>query len=232
MSSFGNNASGFTVIEILVAIFLGSLVLGTLYGAYSMVVNTTENYSRVSDVYQTGRIVLDTVSREISGAFQPLAAEDEIMFLGEDEWYRGSESDRLSLVSTTLIRGDETYTGYDNFEIIYYRGAGEKDGLLYTQTTPFYDLEEPFSERIVRLTGGEIMAENIRALDFKYFDGLEWYDEWIPAAEEEADGPVGLPRAVRITLAVGLPGEEDPARFTTVAYLPMTPLEDEEEAIE
>ena len=65
--NFHHKQGGFTIIEILVAVFLGALVLGTLYGAYSMVINTTDNYSRVSDIYQTARIVLDTMSREISG---------------------------------------------------------------------------------------------------------------------------------------------------------------------
>ena len=91
---------------------------------------------------------------------------------------------------------------------------------------------EPFSERITQINEGEIIAENIRSLNFEYFDGLEWFEEWIAASEENEEGPTGLPRAVRITLEIGLAEEEEPASFSTVAFLPMTRFEEEEEAVE
>ncbi len=220
-------ADGFTVMEVLIAITLGSVILASVYGSYHMVVKTTVNYSRVSDIYQTGRIVLDTMAREISGAYQPLFAEKGEMFLGEDEWYAGRENDILRMVTTTCLQGSEKEVGYDSFEISYYLGAGEQDGLLLMRMNPYFNLEEPFEE------GEEIvMAENVRALDFKYFDGLEWVDSWKweePAEEgsEEEETPT-LPYGVRIILDVGLP-EEEPVRFTTTAFLPMTPRPEEEE---
>ncbi|MFH1037079.1 MAG: prepilin-type N-terminal cleavage/methylation domain-containing protein [PVC group bacterium] len=220
---------GFTVIEILIAVALGAVILATVYGAYHMVVKTTMNYSSVSDTYQTARIVLDTLAKEISGAYQPLFAKKGKMFLGVDEWYAGLENDTLSMVTTTCIRGGEVETGHDTYEVSYYLGRGEDDGLLYMKMAPYFSLEEPFGE------GEEVvMAENVRSLDFKYFDGTEWVETWggeePSAGDEEAPA---LPYGVRITVSLGPPGEKAPARFSTVAYLPMTPrLKEEEEIIE
>ncbi len=230
-----HRAGGFTVIEVLIAVTLGAVILASIYGSYHMVVKTTANYSRISDVYQTARIVLDTMAREIGGAYQPLFAERGTMFRGEDEWYGGRENDVLRMVTTTFLQGGEEEIGYDSYEVSYYLGAGEKDGLLLLKMRPYFNLEEPFEE------GEEIvLAENVRALDFKYFDGMEWMDSWLieePEEEEEAEEAEtgeetpALPYGVKITLEIGLPGKE-PVRFTTTAFLPMTPRPEEEEETE
>lgn len=221
-------STGFTVMEVLLAITIGAVILATVYGSYHMVVKTTANYNRVSDIYQIGRIVLDTMAREIGGAYQPIFAEKGEMFLGEDEWYAGRESDTLKMVTTTSLQWSEEEVGYDSYEISYYLGAGEQDGLLLMKVSPYFNLEEPFEE------GKEVvLAENVRALDFKYFDGMEWVESWRWEGPEEGEEemeeekPV-LPYGVRIALEVGLP-EEDPVRFNTTAFLPMTPRPEEEE---
>ncbi len=219
---------GFTIIEILIAVTLGAVILATVYGAYHMVVKTTMNYSRVSDTYQTARIVLDTMAKEISGAYQPLFAERGKMFLGVDEWYAGLENDTLSMVTTTCISGGEVETGYDTYETTYYLGRGDEDGLLYMKTAPYFNLEEPFKE------GEEVvLAENVRSLDFKYYDGTEWVEAWggEPQAVVEDEETPALPYGVRITISIGTAEEKEPARFSTIAFLPMTPrMKKEEEA--
>lgn len=216
-------SSGFTIIEILLALALSGTVLGVLYAAYSAVTTSTRNYDSVSDIYQTARIVLGNMSREISGAFQPLYAEDEILFAGETKDYRGGAADRLSLVTTTCLRGGEEETGYDAYELTYYRGFGMKDGLLLMKRSPYYDPEEPFEE------GEEVViADHVRALDFAYYDGEDWLEEWDGEIEEK------MPRAVRITLGLAV-GEEGPLHsFSTVVHLPLAALteEKEEEAAE
>ncbi len=221
-------SGGFTVMEIMIAVTLGSVILASLYGSYHMVVKTTANYSRVSDVYQTARIVLDTMAREISGAYQPLFAENGEMFVGEEQWFAGRENDTLRMVTTTCLQGSEEEFGYDSYEISYYLGTGEDAGFLLMKMHPYYSLEEPFEE------GDEIaIAENIRALNFQYYDGEEWRESWIwedMAWGEMEEEPPALPYGVRITLAVGLPDEE-PVRFTTTAFLPMTPRPEEEEEV-
>jgi len=213
---------------------MGAMVLAAVYGAYHMIVKTTMNYSKVSDTYQTARIILDTLAKEIGGAYQPLFGEEGKMFVGVDEWYGGMENDSLSMVTTTSLRGEEDWTGYDSFEVKYYLGRGTDDGLLFMETEPYFNIEEPF-------TDGEevILAENIRSLDFKYYNGLEWVDSWggeesaSAEAEWEEELPV-LPYGVKITISIGAEGEKKPTRFSLVTSLPMTPrpLEEEEDIIE
>jgi prepilin-type N-terminal cleavage/methylation domain-containing protein len=223
---------GFTVIEILIAVTLGALILASVYGAYNMVVKTTKNYSKSSDIYQTARVVLDTMAKEISGAYQPLFAGGEEVFLGVDEWYGGLENDSLSMITTTCLQGEEDEIGYDSFEISYYLGKGREDGLLYMKSAPYFNLEEPFED-------GEavVLAENVRSLDFKYLkdpEEREWVEQWGGDDTDSSEGEsvALLPYAVRITISLGLEGEEAPTRFSTVAPLPMTPRPEAEEAEE
>jgi len=209
---------GFTILEILIALALGAVVLSVLYWSYSAVVGSTRRYREVSDFYQTARNSLTNMAREISGAFQPLFAEEELMFRGGDDWFRGMAADSLSFVTSTCLRGREDEVGSDTYEITYYRGFGEEGGLLLMRRAPFYNLEEPFEE------GEElVLAENIRSLNFEYFDGLEWWEEWDPEEQES------LPRAVRISIAVGREEDEQPRNFTIAAALPLGQKMEEEE---
>jgi len=211
---------GFTIVEVLVALAIGAIILTALYWAYTAVVGTMGNCRQVSDTYQTARVVLSNLRREISGAYQPLFAEDVLLFEGKEEWSRGLANDSLNLVSTTCQRGAEKKIGYDSFELSYYLEEGEDEGYLMMRRLPFYNLEEPFTE------GEELtLAENVRSLDFKFFDGEEWKEEWNPDEEDY------LPLAIRITIGVGGKDDRNPRRFSTTAYLPMggNPEEEAEE---
>lgn len=224
-----DNTSGFTIIEILIAVTMGAMILGAVYGAYHMIVKTTMNYSKVSDTYQTARITLDTLAKEIGGAYQPLFGEEGKMFTGSDEWYGGMENDSLSMVTTTSIQGEEEWIGFDSFEVKYYLGRGTEDGFLFMESAPYFDLEEPFGKR-----EEVILAENIRSLDFKYFNGIDWVDTWggeeATATVDESDEemPV-LPYGVKITISIGVEGDKTPKKFSVVTSLPMTPRPEEEE---
>jgi len=217
----GKSPKGFTIVEILIALAIGAIVMTALYWAYTAVVGSMGNCRQVSDTYQTARVVLSNIRREISGTYQPLFAEDQLLFEGKDEWSRGLENDSLNLVSTTCQRGAEEEVGYDSFELGYYLGEGEDRGYLKMRRLPFYNLEEPFTE------GEELtLAENVRSLDFKYFDGEEWKEEWNPDEEDY------LPLAVRITIGLGEKDDPNPRRFSTTAYLPLGGNREEEEAEE
>jgi hypothetical protein len=56
-----------------------------------------------------------------------------------------------------------------------------------------------------------VMAEEVRSLQFQYFDGTEWSDSW-DSTEMGADGvtPIGSPRAVAVTIGVVPAGRPKP----------------------
>ena len=57
--------------------------------------------------------------------------------------------------------------------------------------------------------GSHVIAEEVRSLSFRYFDGTSWYDSW--DGTEPGDDyftPVGPPLAIEIVLALAAPRED------------------------
>ena len=63
------------------------------------------------------------------------------------------------------------------------------------------------------------MAPEVLHLEFRYFDGTEWLDEW----DTEQEG--GLPVAVEIAIWIALPDERD--RSQTRRAVPLTAADEE-----
>jgi len=212
----GSSSRGFTILEILLAVAISAMVLTAGYWSYSTVLGSSRRYRESADSFQMARVVLGSLERELAGAYLPLLPgydpeEDDLppLFVTDDGWAGGLEADRLDLVTTTFLRrgGGESLPGYDSYEVGYYL----EDGKLMMRVAPYFNPEEPFED------GREIvLAEGVRALDFKYFSVEEesWLDEW-DLEEFEV-----LPRAVQVTVALGEEDEEEPRRFSLAAWIP------------
>jgi hypothetical protein len=75
---------------------------------------------------------------------------------------------------------------------------------------------------------GELMAPEIKFLEFTYFDGAEWTDEWLGGFENENS----LPQAVMITIGrVPVPPEEEEALGLSIEER-LDPTEREETLLE
>jgi len=216
MTAAPEKPAGFTIIELLLAAALSALVLSSAYWAYTTILTGAARYREGSISFQIARVVLGALEREISGTYLPLLPgfiqeQDDLpaLFVTDNRWRGGMESDRLDFVSTTFMRGGgaEASAGYATYELGYYL----QDDKLMMRMAPFFNPKNPFQD------GREIvLAEGIRALDFKYFDDEtgEWADEWDLEEMEH------LPRAVSVTIAVGDEDEEEPRRFSLSAWIP------------
>ncbi len=60
-----HNQSGFTMVELLVAMVVSSIVAAAAYGSYSLIKNQYDKVIEVSEMHGTGRSVLDLMSRDI-----------------------------------------------------------------------------------------------------------------------------------------------------------------------
>jgi hypothetical protein len=68
-----------------------------------------------------------------------------------------------------------------------------------------------------------LLAEEVRGLEFEYFDGSAWQDSW-DATQLGTDGitPIGPPRAVRVTITLARPGAGPDA--PTKSYSHVVPI--------
>src|SRR5262245_3185061 len=57
--------AGFTLVELLVALFLFALIAGVIFAAFAAVVQGVEKGQQSADVYRVGRVALQRLAQEI-----------------------------------------------------------------------------------------------------------------------------------------------------------------------
>jgi len=153
-----------------------------------------------ADAVQSARVAMSIMSADLRSA---CVLSKEFQFLGMHRMMGDAEADNLDF-------GTHNYTprrpGEGDFcEVSYFVGIEPQSGQLsiWRRRDPTPD-DEP-------LSGGsrEEIARGVRGLQFEYYDGIEWFDEWGDPEGRRAksqnsvlDPPnlTGLPDAVRITM--------------------------------
>jgi prepilin-type N-terminal cleavage/methylation domain-containing protein len=66
---------GFTLLEILIAIFLLAVVMAVVLGPFTGIIASSRDAETKVDLYQTARSVMDILSADIRGIYQPAESE-------------------------------------------------------------------------------------------------------------------------------------------------------------
>ncbi len=195
----GVNRAGFTLLEILLAIFIFGIIASVIFASYtgsSSIVNDTESQA---EIYQKARIAMERILEDLESAYYRPPPVDENtadrapIFLGEDKTIKAASADTLRFVSTShLIFSDEEKTAGQTVIEYTVKENDSGDGLaLFRADTPtlFYS---------PALEGeGSVLCDDLRSVDFKYYDaGGRKYDSWDDTAEEYG----GLPAMVTVVL--------------------------------
>jgi general secretion pathway protein J len=219
------NQHGFTLLEILIAVFIFGVVLSTIYSSYvgtSRVVNETEYQA---DIYSMARITLERMHEDLESVYVPQnpepAESDEdnatgADFVGVDTEIDGRAADSLRFLSRAHIVFSEADQPSGTAQIEYYVEQSEEETcfVLYRSDTP--ELEEPPSKG----TGGLVLCEKLLSIDFTYYDAKgEEYDNWDSTAEAFKRK---IPSMVSISLELeNKLDAEAPYKFFTTVTIPM-----------
>jgi general secretion pathway protein J len=201
---------GFTLLEVLVASAILSVVLAALYGVFS---RTLES-KRVVDEHvaraRAARIVLLRISEDVRASF-PLSTTD-VHFVSETRNHGSFPQSSLAFVSTGQV--PLTHTGAE----------GDLSEIRYTLIP---DPAAPTQRQLVRRVSSTLVAERLRTeadipllsqvhgLQVRFFDGRTWHDEW-----GQGNTRTRLPLAVEVMLFLAGPTEEV-LEFSTVVDLPL-----------
>lgn len=199
----GRKEAGFTLIEIMMALAILGLIMALVSVSFTNTVRARQRIEGQMDLYQMGRLALDTISRDIASAYlsntSAMLQENEITgFFGKDGTEGDAPNDELHFV--TLARSD-LLPGPDITEVGYFlTPIKDMDAkFLQRRVDPFPDLE--ISE------GGTVydLAELVVGLNFRYLDHEnQWNDTWDSVMNEGI-----LPQAVEVTINFkGLRGEK------------------------
>ncbi len=206
---------GFTLIEILIAVFILGVVLTTIYAAYTGTMTVIKQLNGESRVYQMARTTLDRMSRDLTSLTRTgdvFALQSQRTAIGKSEF--GS---LLVWSSSHLVFAQGEVSGAP--ATISYFVRQDKDGGFSLWRSDVAD-SKPNTD--TRSAGGVIICENLQALNLKFYDeGGGEHDTWDTASS--AEGQKGKP-PVRVGIELVLANAEDtekPYTFKTRVFLPV-----------
>jgi general secretion pathway protein J len=201
---------GFTLLEVLVASAILSVVLAALYGVFSRTLESKRLVEERGARARTARIVLLRISEDIRASF-PLSTTDA-RFVGETRNHGSFPQSSLAFISTSQV--PLTHTGAE----------GDLSEIRYTLIP---DPTAPTQRQLVRRVSSALAAEgpgteedlpllsHVHGLQLRFFDGRTWHAEW-----GQSNTRTQLPLAVEVRLLLAGPAEEV-LEFSTLVDLPL-----------
>ncbi|MBI5234962.1 MAG: prepilin-type N-terminal cleavage/methylation domain-containing protein [Deltaproteobacteria bacterium] len=177
---------GFTLIEVLVALAIGSAIIVALYATFFSVLKARTD--AVGGLERAREVAgfLDTFSREAASAFFK-ESNARTMFAGERSAGGGFEAASLSMTAfAPTVRGAGVKG--DLVGVRYLTAYGE-DGkpALYKETWNPYVLESAFRIEVI---------EDIEGVEFSFYNGTKWAKVWDARLEKR------LPTAIKAALLI------------------------------
>jgi general secretion pathway protein J len=194
---------GFTLVELLVAIVILSLISVLIYSAFSSMKRSREGLERVEDRYREGRLAMTRMTRELQSAFISLHAPINTALLVEKTAFvgtSGTPADRLDFDSFSNRRVDRNSHISDQCEISYFGSSNPDEASvmdLARRVSTTLDLEPKKGGRV------EVLATDIDLFDLQYLDPLTgtWLDTW-DTTQSVSGQPARLPVQVRVVLVL------------------------------
>jgi len=209
-----SRVEGFTLIEIVLAVALCTLVMALVYGVVLSTIQAAERVDELTHGSEIGPAILAQIREDVGAAFMP--GEDQDFFVGQER----SGRDRLDFVSSAAVYASESpgaEPAIHSINEIGYQvkeGPSPEDGLvLYRRVDPFVDAEP--------LRGGRLTAIAEKVLSFKvaYWNGADWLTSWVSSKQERP-----LPSSIRIELKLLVPDRKAEGGHAERTFATIIPL--------
>jgi prepilin-type N-terminal cleavage/methylation domain-containing protein len=240
--SAGAKRPGFTLIELLVAMTLVAVIAGGMTLAFSTSLRAAGTIQERAELSDERRALVARIRADLQGVWVRPGSETT-WFRGIDGAGGGSlgasaEGDALELTTTRTVAPEILLSDpaaeppsrpQSDIAQVLWQLEPDVDGVLALvrreRTPPDPELDITQDAAVVPT----VYSRLVTALNLRFFDGVEWLDQWDPVgtetAGEEAPLPATLPRAVEVALFTGETegrrrGEEQEPWLTLVIALP------------
>jgi len=209
--------NGFTLIEILIAIFILATVLTTVYAAYTGTFRIVKDTEYADDIYSMARTAMNRMAKDIESvciyrssfkfASGEIEKEDfmELSFLSSAHLnFYDERSSGIAAISYLVVEDDE------------------KDGCVLKRKDELYRNKLENAEEEASRKGGYTLCDRLQSLTYKFYDRAgEEYDSWNSESDSKAQNGKA-PAVVSIQMAFMNPDDKDrPYRFMTKVFLPV-----------
>jgi len=204
--------NGFTLIEILIAIFILATVLTTVYAAYTGTFKLVKYTRSGDDIYSMARTAMNRMAEDMESVCRYRNSFEFVS--GELE--TGDFMELSFLSSSHLNFDDERSSGIAmiNYSVVK---DDEKDSYILKRRDELYR-----GRATEEKEGGYILCDGLQSLTYKFYDGREVeYDSWNSESDLKAQKD-RVPAIIFIRMDFINPNDRDkPYRFMTKVFLPM-----------
>jgi len=208
--------NGFTLIEILIAIFILGLVMATVYASYSGILTTSRTMEKELDIYKMARTAVDRLTKDLSslqtsaGSFD-LRAEKDI--LNKKQFHS------ISFWSASHLSFGENESKERPAAISYYVREDD-DGQGFSLWRSDFSGVRP--DETKKPEGGFIICKNIDVFRLTFYDSenreMDSWDSSVATGDQKDKAPT----AVKIELFMANDNDQEkPYKFMTKVFLPV-----------
>lgn len=188
---FARHASGFTLIEVLVAVVIFALMSAAAYAAVDTLLRARENLHARANTLRQLQTTMGRIERDLRQAI--------------DRGVREGYGDRADMLRGDAVALELTRAGLANplgatrsrLERVQWALADQQ-----LNRVSFAVLDRAIDSRPLITP----MLDSVTRLEFRYLDGSQWSGQW-PRANARAGIDPGLPRAISVVLTTREYGE-------------------------
>jgi len=212
---------GFTLLEILISIFIFAIVITTVFGSYNFILSSSETVDKAISSYKMGQnclnrmiVDLESIHACLPPAYSPPDFDDPpetYRIAGDIADVDGADFSRLRFTSLAHVPIKYEPQGKIS-EIFYYVRAGNENDFVLKRANNMCS-DNPFEEK----KSDPVLCENVKSLTFIYYDqeGAE-YENWDSDLEQFGHA---TPVAISIKLEIG--NDSDFQLFETMVAIPV-----------
>ena len=207
MAEITTKRPGFTLLEIIIALSMLVLILGSVYGTYTATTRSMTHFKPKHALQQQARVFLQRIASEIRccyAGYQDKSPQPSPINI------RREKKELLKQEDASLFVGIEVSSGQSFLQFVTSTVTSKQDNSLGGLAIVEYMFDEStntLSQRKRRYVGGFeddkdnydwfVVLENVQEITVEYFDGKEWLKEW-----DSNDMKGLLPKAVGISLVL------------------------------
>ncbi|MGP8153287.1 MAG: prepilin-type N-terminal cleavage/methylation domain-containing protein [Smithella sp.] len=206
---------GFTLIEILIAIFILGLVMATVYVSYSGILKTAHQMEEERDIYKMARTSIDRMIKDLS-SLQPSAGSFDVR--AEKKMFDNREFHSISFWSASHLTFGENGEGRP--AAISYYVKQDEDGKSFSLWRADAYGSKPDITKIP--DGGFIICKNLDTFRLTFYDSAGGETDLWDSSSTVGNQTGNAPAAIKIELfLVNLNDQEKPYKFMTKIFLPV-----------
>jgi type II secretion system protein J len=182
----------FTLIELLIAMTMMSIIAVSLYTSMSIGFKARERAERVVEKGRAAEIAIELIKGMVGSALIPngvLAGE----FKGTNETdEKGYEADTLSFYTAAYTPEEgELACDIEKIEIGTDVRENTSERIIYRKTTTNLLSSKTLDP------AEEVLCGGVRSLTLQYYNGTDWVDSW-----DSTENSNALPKAVEVTIVL------------------------------